>query len=73
MDGGCSGKVQSGNPEVPGLGCPIPDFSLAADPQGVLQGVVRLALVQARTGPPLNVGIQQPVNDELFRSTRPIY
>ncbi len=64
VDDGCSEEVQSGNPEVLGLACPIADFALAADPQGALQGMMRLALVQARTGPPLHVGIQQPVDDE---------
>ena len=57
-------QIESGDPEVLALGCPVADFTLAADPQGILQGVVRLALVQSGIGSLLHVDIQQPVDDE---------
>jgi hypothetical protein len=37
---------------------------LAADAQGVFQGVMRFALVQADLGTALHVGIEQPFDDE---------
>ncbi|SFA60966.1 hypothetical protein SAMN04487972_13220 [Paracoccus halophilus] len=57
-------EVQPGHAEVLTFGGTIADFTLAADAQGVLQSVVCLALVQADLGPPLHVGIEQPVDDE---------
>ena len=57
-------QVQPSDPEVLGSGRPVPDRSLASDPQGALQGMMRLALVQAETGTPLHVDIEQPVDHE---------
>ena len=48
VDDGCSEEVQSGNPEVLGLACPIADFALAADPQGVLQHRCQLRRIRGR-------------------------
>lgn len=59
-----SKKVQPGHPEVLPLSCPITDFALAANAQGVLEGVMRLSLVQADLSATLHVGIKQPVDDE---------
>ena len=42
----------------------VPDLSLASDPQGALQGMMRLALVQTETGAPLQVDIKQLVDHE---------
>ena len=43
---------------------PIPDFSLASDAQGILQGVVGFSLVQADVGTPLHGRVQRPVDHE---------
>ena len=40
------------------LGGAIPDFTLSPDAQGVFQGVMGLALVQADLGPALHVGVE---------------
>jgi hypothetical protein len=43
---------------------PIADFALPPDAQGVFQGVMGLALVEANLGTTLHVGIKQPIDDE---------
>jgi hypothetical protein len=43
---------------------PIADFALPLDAQGVFQGVMGLALVEANLGTTLHVGIKQPIDDE---------
>ena len=57
-------KIEPGGPEVLALGRPITDLALTADPQGALEGMVCLSLVQADLRPALHVGIEQPVDDE---------
>ena len=57
-------EIEPGDPEVLTPGRPIADLSLAADPQGILESMVRLALVQADLRPALHVTIEQPVDDE---------
>ena len=57
-------EIEPGDPEVLTLGRPVADLALPPDPQGALQCVVRLALVQADLRSTLHVGIEQPVNDE---------
>jgi len=44
--------------------CPIANFTLPSDAQGILEGVMCFALVQADLGAALHVGVQQPVDDE---------
>ena len=51
-------QVQPCDPEVLGSGRPVPDLSLAPDPQCAFQRMVRLALVQAETGTSLHVDIE---------------
>jgi hypothetical protein len=46
------------------FGGAVADFALAADAKGVLQGMVRLALVESDLGEALHVGIKQPFRDE---------
>lgn len=50
VDDGGSEQVEAGNPVVLALGGSIADLALAADAQGILQRVVRLALVEADMG-----------------------
>ena len=57
-------KVEPRDPEVPGLGCPVTDLSLASDPQRALQRMVRPTLVQAGTGASLHVDIEHPIDHE---------
>ena len=65
-------KIESSDPEVLGFGCPVTNFAPASDPQGALQGMVRLAPVQAEIGTPLHSDIQQPLDDERCPSTLPV-
>ena len=51
-------EVERGHPKMLALGRPVADFALSADPQRVLQRVVRLALVEADLYPALHVGVQ---------------
>ena len=39
------------------------DFAQAPDPEGVLERVMSLALVQAGVGSALHIGVEQPVDD----------
>ena len=64
VDDDCRKEIEPGDTEVLGLACPIAYFSLTTDPQGTLEGMVCLALVQADIGSSLHVDIQQPVDDE---------
>lgn len=57
-------KIETGHAVVLALGGAIPDFTLAPDAQGVFQGVMGLALVQAYLGPALHVGVEKPLDDE---------
>ena len=57
-------EIEAGHAVMLSLGGAISDFALPADAQGVLEGVMGLALVQADLGATLHVGIEQPVNDE---------
>lgn len=43
-------QVQPGHSEVLALGCSITDFTLATNAQGVFQGMMRFALIQADLG-----------------------
>ena len=57
-------QVEPCDPEVPCSGRPVPDLSLAPDPQRAFQRMVRLALVQAETGASPHVDIEQPFDHE---------
>ena len=57
-------QVQPGHAEVLPLAGSVADFALATDPEGILQGVMGLTLVQADLGTALHVGVEQPVDDE---------
>ena len=57
-------QVEAGHTVVLPFGGTIPDFTLSPDAQGVFQGVMRLALVQADLGPALHVGVEKPFDDE---------
>ena len=66
------GRVLCGAPghaEVLAFRGAIPAFTLAADAERILQGVVGLAHVETDLGASLHVGIGQPVDDE----ERPFY
>ena len=57
-------QVEAGDPVVLALGGAVTDIALSADVQGVLQHVVRLALVEADLGAPLHAGVEDPFDDE---------
>lgn len=57
-------QVETGHAVVLSLCGAIADFALPPDAQGIFQGVVCLALVQADLGPALHVGIEEPLDDE---------
>ena len=64
VDDDCSQQVERGHPKMLALSRPVADFSLSADPQSVLQRVVRLALVEADLDAALHVGVQDPFDHE---------
>lgn len=64
VDDGGGQEVQPGHAEVLAFGCPVADFALAADAQGILEGVMGLTLVETDLCAALHVGIEQPVDDE---------
>ncbi len=57
-------QVQACHAEVLTFGGAIADFALAADAQGVLEGMMGLALVQTDLSAALHVSVEQPVDDE---------
>ena len=57
-------QVEACHAEVLPFCCAVADFALAADAEGVFQGVMRLAFVQPDLGAALHVGVEQPVDDE---------
>ena len=57
-------QVETCHAVVLALGGSIADFALAANAQGVFQGVVRLPIIQTNIGTSLHIGIEQPVDDE---------
>src|SRR6056297_2264360 len=57
-------QVETSHAIVLPFGGTVADFALATDAQGVFQGVMGLALVQANLGPPLHVGVEEPFDDE---------
>ena len=57
-------RIKSCDPEMPGLDCPVAEFTLAFDPKGIIQRMVRHALVRARIGSPLRADIQMPFDGE---------
>ena len=57
-------QVEPSHAVVLALAGAVADFALASGPQRVLEGVVRLALVQTGTGPALHIGVEQPVDEE---------
>ncbi len=57
-------QVEPGDPEVLPFGCAISDFFLSTDPQCNLQGMIRLAFIEADIGATLHIGIEQPVYEE---------
>lgn len=64
VDDDCGQQVQACHAEVLTFGGAIADFALAADAQGVFQGMVGFTFVQADLGAALHVGVEQPVDDE---------
>ena len=57
-------EVEPGHAVVLALAGAVADFTLASDPERVLERVMSLALVQAGVGPTLHIGVEQPVDDE---------
>ena len=57
-------QVQPGHAVVLGLAGAVAEFALSPDVEGVLEGVMTLALVQAGVGPALHIGVKEPVDDE---------
>ena len=57
-------EVEPGHAVVLALAGVVADFALASDLDGLLEGVVCLALVQAGVGSALHIGVEQPVDDE---------
>ena len=57
-------EVQAGDAKVLAFGGAVANFALTADAQGVLERVVRFALVEPALGPTLQFGVEQPVDDE---------
>lgn len=49
---------------MPTFSCAIPDFALASNPKGVLQGVIGFTFVEANVRAALHVGVAQPLHDE---------
>lgn len=47
IDNGGGQEVQPSHAEVLTFGCPVADFALAADSQGILEGMMGLTLVEA--------------------------
>lgn len=57
-------QVQARNPVVLAFGSAVADLALPADAQGVLQCVMRLALVKADLLTTLHAGVEYPFDDE---------
>ncbi len=57
-------QVEACHAEVLSFTGAVADFALAADAQGVFQGMVGFAFVQPDLGASLHVGVEQPVDDE---------
>lgn len=57
-------QIEAGDPVVLSFTRPVADLTLAADAQGILQGMMRLALVEPDLGAALHVGVKQPFDDE---------
>ena len=65
-------QVQPGHAVVLGLAGAVAEFALSPDVEGVLEGVMTLALVQAGVGPALHIGVEHQSTMKRVRSTRPI-
>ena len=63
-DDGGQQQVEPGHAVVLALARAVADFALASDPEGVLERVMSLALVQAGVGPALHISVEQPFDDE---------
>ena len=57
-------QIEAGQAEMLAFCGPIADLALTADPQGVLQGMVRFAFIESDSGPALHVHIKGPFDDE---------
>lgn len=57
-------QVKSGQVIVLPFRSSVSDFALATDTEGVFQRMMRLTLVQADLCAALQVGVQQPVDNE---------
>ena len=55
-------QVQPCHPEMLPLGCPVANFALATSAQGIREGVVGLAFVEANLGTALPVTLYRPVD-----------
>jgi hypothetical protein len=64
VDNDCGEQIESRDAEVLAFGGAIADFALSTDAQRVLEGMMRLALIQADLGAALHVGIERPFEDE---------
>ena len=57
-------QVEPGHAEVLALAGAVADFAPAPEAEGVLAGVVSLALVHAGVGPALHISVEESVDDE---------
>lgn len=57
-------QIQPGDPVMLPLSGSITDFTLTADAQGTLEGMVGFALVEANLGAALHIGIEDPLDDK---------
>ena len=57
-------EVEAGHAVMLALAGEVADFALAPDAEGVLEGVMSPALVEAGVGSVLHIGVEKPVDDE---------
>ena len=59
-------QIQPGDAEVLAFACAVSDLALTSNPQGSLQCMMRLALIEAAICAALHVGVEKPFDDEGF-------
>jgi len=64
VDDACGEQIEARDPVVLALGGAVADLALATNAQGVLQGVLHFALVEADLRTALYPGIENPFDDE---------
>ena len=57
-------QIQPGDAEVLAFACAVSDLALTSNPQGSLQCMMRLALIEAAICAALHVGVEKPFDDE---------